>query len=206
MSNKIIQIFNKIENSIGLIENIPELTRRSAILIPVLCPKNDFENNILDIKNWKLIFTIRSDHLKEHAGEVSFPGGRIDHGENPKETAIREANEEIALEVSQIISTIKLNDSYARSGYHIVPYCSLIINDNNLICNENEVRFIVKISIQDLLKINSWSEERSIMQLTRKVWHFPTHIYGIGDIDIWGATGNILKDFLIRIENILIEY
>jgi 8-oxo-dGTP pyrophosphatase MutT (NUDIX family) len=203
MPNNILKIFKKIEHIKGLYEDVPDLSRRSAILIPVLCPRTDFENKILNILNWKLIFTIRSGHLKEHAGEVSFPGGRIDHGESPQQTALREANEEIALEPSKILSTIKLNDSFARSGYHIVPFCSLFIDDQNLRCNEDEVSFIIPLSIQDLLNINSWSEERSIMQLKRRVWHFPMNIKNVGDIDIWGATGNILKDFLIRIETLL---
>lgn len=205
MSDKIFQIFNKIEKATGLNEVVPDLSRRSAVLIPVVCPKIEFETNVVNLLNWKLIFTIRSSHLKEHAGEISFPGGRIDLIENPMETALREANEEIGLESRQLLSIIKLNDSFARSGYHIVTFCSLMTEEENLKCNEQEVSHILSIPISDLLKIKSWSEERSIMQLTRKVWHFPMVIQDIGEIDIWGATGNILKDFLLRIEYLLNE-
>ncbi len=200
MAQQIIDAFQKLETNDGLIEHIPELKRRSAVLIPVVCPQEDWDRNIVNLKNWKLIFTIRAKHLKEHAGEVSFPGGRIDKGENPLQTALREAREEIGLHSSHILSTISLNDSFARSGYHITTFCSLILNDNHFVCNESEVSYIFHIYIRDLLKLESWSEERSIMQFKRKVWHYPTKIEGIGDIDIWGATGNILKDFLLRIE------
>jgi 8-oxo-dGTP pyrophosphatase MutT (NUDIX family) len=200
MAQQIIDAFKKLETADGLIEHIPELKKRSAILIPVVCPQEDWVRNIVNLKNWKLIFTIRSRHLKEHAGEVSFPGGRIDKGENPLQTALREAHEEIGLHPSQIHSTISLNKSFARSGYHISPFCSLVLNENHLICNENEVSYIVPLSIDELLKLECWSEERSIMQFKRRVWHYPTKVEGIGDIDIWGATGNILKDLLMRIE------
>ena len=59
MPNNILKIFKKIEHIKGLYEDVPDLARRSAILIPVLCPRIDFENKILNILNWKLIFTIR---------------------------------------------------------------------------------------------------------------------------------------------------
>ncbi len=200
MAQQIIDVFQKIEISDGLIEHIPELKRRSAVLIPVVCPQEDWDKNIVNIKNWKLIFTIRAGHLKEHAGEVSFPGGRIDKGESPFQTAIREAHEEIGLNPSHILSTIALNESFARSSYHITPFCSLILNENHLVYNEAEVSYMFQLNIGDLLKIESWSEERNIMQFKRRVWHYPTKVEEIGDIDIWGATGNILKDFLMRIE------
>jgi 8-oxo-dGTP pyrophosphatase MutT (NUDIX family) len=200
MAQKIIDAFQKLEMTDGLVEHIPELERRSAILIPIVCPQDDWDRNIVNLKNWKLIFTIRAGHLKEHAGEVSFPGGRIDKGEKPLQTALREAYEEIGLHSSHVLSTIQINESFARSGYHIVPFCSLILNENHLVCNEDEVSYMFPISINELLKLESWSEERSIMQFKRRVWHFPINIEGIGEIDIWGATGNILKDLLMRME------
>lgn len=200
MAQKIIDAFQKLEKTDGLIEHVPDLKRRSAVLIPVVCPQEDWDKNIVSLKNWKIFFTIRSRHLKEHAGEVSFPGGRIDHEESPWQTAVREAHEEIGLDPSQILSTIQLNESFARSGYHIVPFCSLILNENHLVCNEHEVSDMVSLRIEELLNLESWSEERSLMQFKRRVWHYPTKIEGVGDIDIWGATGNILKDFLMRVE------
>lgn len=203
MSHKIIETFQNIANMKGLIEHIPELHKKSAILIPILCPTIDWQNNILNIYNWKIIFTIRAHHLKEHAGEVSFPGGRIDHNETPLQTALREANEEIGLINSNILSIIQINDSFARSGYFITPFCSLFLNEEHLKFNKNEVEYMFMVTIENLLKIQSWHENRNIMQINRKVWHFPIHIDGLGSYDIWGATGNILKDLLIRIKKII---
>jgi 8-oxo-dGTP pyrophosphatase MutT (NUDIX family) len=203
MAQKIIHAFQKLAMAKGLKEHIPELNKRSAILIPIICPQKDWNNDFVNIKKWKLIFTIRASHLKEHGGEISFPGGRIDKGEIPLQTALREAYEEIGLHFSQVHSTIQINDSYARSGYHIVPFCALILNEKDLVCNENEVSCLVPISIENILKIKSWNEERSILLFKRRVWHYPISIDGIGDIDIWGATGNILKDFLLRIEQFI---
>ncbi|APJ04836.1 NUDIX hydrolase [Silvanigrella aquatica] len=203
MGKKILEAFKKIESTDGLNEMIPELTRKSAILIPIICPQEDWNNNILNIKAWKVIFTIRASHLKEHAGEVSFPGGRIDHNETPLQTAFREAQEEISLDPAQVLETISLNNSFARSGYHITPFCSLILNENHLERYENEVSDIISLTIEQLINLKCWSEERSIMQFKRRVWHFPVKIEGIGEIDIWGATGNILKDLLMRFEYLL---
>ncbi len=203
MADKILTAFNAIAAAQGLDEYVPELSRRSAILLPLVCPQQDYNHNRVQIKNWKLVFTIRASHLKEHAGEVAFPGGRIDPSETPLETALREANEEIGIENDNILASIPLNHSFARSGYHIVPFCALLLDTNEFIHNQSEVSHVVSLSIEQLLNIKCWTEERNIMGFTRKVWHYPIEIVGVGQIDIWGATGNILHDFLLRIKTLV---
>ncbi|KAB8028458.1 NUDIX hydrolase [Fluviispira multicolorata] len=199
-NKKIVKFFQKIGEAQGLLEDIPKMTRRSAIMIPILCPESDWHNDIVDIKNWSLLFTIRSKNLKEHAGEVSFPGGRIEENESPYETALRECDEEIGLKKENIIATFQLNNSFARSGYHIVPFCSLVSNSFKLKMNADEVSETVTLTIQDILNIEAWSEIRTLATFKREVWHYPIEIKNVGFFDIWGATGNILKDLMLRIE------
>lgn len=203
MTNKLVTLFHEIEKAQGLVEYVPELARRSAILLPLLCPKADYEQDIVQLEKWRLVFTIRATHLKEHAGEVAFPGGRIDPTETPLETAMREANEEIGIHANDILAHIKLNHSFARSGYHIAPFCALLLDSKNFVQNIGEVSHVINLTIEQLLSIEAWSEERSIMNFTRKVWHYPVDLNGVGEIDIWGATGNILHDFLLRIKKLI---
>ncbi|BBH54417.1 NUDIX hydrolase [Fluviispira sanaruensis] len=196
----ILNIFQKIAKSTGLVEDIPEMHRRSSILIPIFCPETDWHNNSTDIKNWSLLFTIRSEKLKEHAGEIAFPGGRIEENEAPFQTALREAEEEIGLGKEQILSYFQLNNSFARSGYHIIPYCALISNDFKLKINKDEVNEVFFLTIQEILNLKSWSETRTLATFKREVWHYPIDIDDLGKFDIWGATGNILRDLMLRIE------
>ncbi|WGL61177.1 CoA pyrophosphatase [Pigmentibacter sp. JX0631] len=202
MTKKILKVFKKLEEMNGLDEYVPDLARRSAILLPILCPEKDFTEDLVKVGDWQLVFTIRASHLKEHAGEVSFPGGRIDAFESPLDTALREAYEEIGIKKTDIKASIKLNHSFARSGYHIEPFCALLLDKQDFIHNESEVSHVICLSIEKLLQIKCWTEERAIMNFTRKVWHYPIKIEEIGEIDIWGATGNILHDFLLRVKNL----
>ncbi|MGY3802872.1 NUDIX hydrolase [Pigmentibacter ruber] len=203
MASNILTVFKKLEVMNGLDEYVPDLARKSAILLPLLCPQKDYVDDFVNLNSWQLVFTIRASHLKEHAGEVSFPGGRIDAFESPLETALREAYEEIGIKKNDIKASIKLNHSFARSGYHIEPFCALLLDNQHFVHNENEVSHIICLSIEQLLQIKCWTEERTIMNFTRKVWHYPINIDGIGDIDIWGATGNILHDFLLRVKKLI---
>ncbi|WP_186648523.1 NUDIX hydrolase [Fluviispira vulneris] len=196
----ILKIFQKIGKSTGLVEDIPDMHRRSSILIPMFCSDADWKKGTTDIKNWSLLFTIRSEKLKEHAGEIAFPGGRIEENEAPWQTALREAEEEIGLGQDQIISYFQLNNSFARSGYHIIPYCALISNDFKLKINKNEVNEVFSLTIQEILNLKSWSETRTLATFKREVWHYPIDIKELGQFDIWGATGNILRDLMLRIE------
>jgi 8-oxo-dGTP pyrophosphatase MutT (NUDIX family) len=203
MTRKIIDTFLEINNLKGFKQKIPRFSKYSSILVPVLYPLEDWEKNTCHVENWTIVFTLRSSHLKEHAGEISFPGGRIEKHETPLQTALREAKEEINLFTTNIKATISLNDSGTGSGYHIFSFCALMSETEILnFQSSHEVNKLLFLKISTLLKIKSFSETKVLGNVRKKIWHYPIFIQEIGNVDIWGATGNILKDFLVRIQKL----
>jgi 8-oxo-dGTP pyrophosphatase MutT (NUDIX family) len=140
-----------------------------------------------------LIFTVRSDALSRHPGEVSFPGGLVDEGETPADAARREAFEEIALDPSlpRLVGALPPVHTYV-SSILVIPFVGLLSEPPDLFAAEAEIKEIVGVPLSRLAAL-----ERP-MELPRgdgSVWHGWS--YAIDDhTTIWGATGLMLHSFL----------
>jgi 8-oxo-dGTP pyrophosphatase MutT (NUDIX family) len=139
-----------------------------------------------------LIFTVRSDALSRHAGEVSFPGGLVDEGESPVDAARREAFEEIGLDPSlpRIVGSLPPVHTYV-SAILVVPFVGLLDSPPDLFAAEAEIKEIVRVPVARV----AGAEER--MELPRAdggTWH--GWAYPLGGQTVWGATGIILHSLL----------
>ncbi|MCZ6881399.1 MAG: CoA pyrophosphatase [Gammaproteobacteria bacterium] len=101
------------------------------------------------------ILTIRATKLKHHAGQRAFPGGRIDTGETPEQTALRELMEEVGLSLDARSILGKLDDYATRSGFVITPVVVWGGTDLNLTANPGEVESIHRIPVSELLRGDS---------------------------------------------------
>jgi 8-oxo-dGTP pyrophosphatase MutT (NUDIX family) len=99
-----------------------------------------------------LILTFRTSRLHRHAGQWALPGGRIDPGETPEETALRELEEEVGLVLGQEAVIGRLDDFATRSGYVITPVVVWGGNATDLQPNPQEVESIHRIPIAELLR------------------------------------------------------
>lgn len=86
-----------------------------------------------------VILTVRRDHLRTHAGQVAFPGGRIDPGEDAVAAALREAHEEIALDPSQVDVVEALAPYRTVTRYEVTPVLGVVAPDLPLHPHELEV-------------------------------------------------------------------
>ena len=143
-----------------------------------------------------VILTRRSAHLRNHRGEVSFPGGRQEDGDpDLATTALREAQEEIALDPStvEIVGRLdRLSTFTSRSEIH--PYVGLLPGrPEHLLAQPSEVERILHVPLVDLLDPDAFHEEW---------WTFPSGVdrplffYEIEGDTIWGATGRMLTQLL----------
>ena len=160
--------------------------RPAAVLVPVV--DHPDEPTVL--------LTQRAQHLPDHAGQVSFPGGKIDKTDaSPLASALREAEEEIGLDRS-FVEPIGYLDLYMTTlGYRIVPVIARVKPGFALALNENEVDAVFEVPLSFLMDQNN-------VQRHSRDWQGVTrHYYAItfGERYIWGVTAGILRNLHDRI-------
>ncbi len=166
-------------------ELLPEIDRASAVLAPLY--EEDGELHV--------ILTRRTWNLSSHQGEVSFPGGRQDDGEDLWETALREAREEIALDTAQVECIGELDHlATVTSRSFIVPYVGALPEGRpDTVANPHEVGAVLHVPIAELLDPALFREERWTFPWAedRPIFFFEL----VGDT-VWGATGAMLRQLL----------
>jgi 8-oxo-dGTP pyrophosphatase MutT (NUDIX family) len=144
------------------------------------------------------VFTRRRRDLRRHAGEISFPGGRQNPGEDLRETALREAEEEIGLPrdavalVGALTPTPTLVTSYA-----VYPFVGVIETGHRWAPQATEVEEVIELPLPAL------RQGHSRQRLLRRGVPFPTDVYETGGAFIWGATARMLRDLFERLEPLL---
>ncbi|HYH54775.1 MAG TPA: CoA pyrophosphatase [Solirubrobacterales bacterium] len=145
-----------------------------------------------------LIFTERRADLRRHAGEISFPGGRHDDADaDLRTTALREAQEEIALDPAQVEIGEELPPTRTFvTNYVVHPFVGYIPHPRELALQPNptEVETVLTFSL-DLLR-----EGYEMRRLIRRGVPIHTPTYEVEGHLIWGATARILGDLLERLD------
>ncbi|MEA2226464.1 MAG: hypothetical protein QOH46_1527 [Solirubrobacteraceae bacterium] len=141
------------------------------------------------------VFTKRRDDLRRHAGEISFPGGRQDEDESDlRVTALREAEEEIGLDASdvELIGALQPTPTIA-TDYAVYPFVGLIEPGRTWRPSASEVSAVLEFPLE---RLRAGYERR---RLLRRGVPFRTDVYIVDDHLIWGATARIVADLLDRL-------
>ena len=136
-----------------------------------------------------VIFTQRAAHLKDHSGQVSFPGGRVaTRDPSPEATALRESHEEIGLDAARVEILGRLPEYHTRTGYRITPVVGLVAPPFELRADAGEVDEIFEVPLAFLLDpANHQRQSREWQGELR--WFFAM---SYEDRYIWGATAGML--------------
>jgi 8-oxo-dGTP pyrophosphatase MutT (NUDIX family) len=155
--------------------------RLAAVLAPVI-----------ESPDLSLIFTVRSDALSRHPGEVSFPGGLVDEGESLADAARREAFEEIGLDLSlpRLVGALPAVHTYV-SAILVVPFVGLLGSPPDLFAAEAEIKEIIRV---DLARLATTEEPMELLRADGTLWK--GWAYPVDDHMIWGATGLMVHSFL----------
>jgi len=140
-----------------------------------------------------LLFTKRSEEVKYHKGEISFPGGVVDEEDSELiSTALREASEEIGLKESDVQIIGVLDDIVTITEFIVTPIVGLFPYPYPFKVNEAEIAELIEVPLASLLDENCFSEREILRGRRNEV----VYSYQYGKHIIWGATARILKQFL----------
>ncbi len=158
---------------------IPPSLRPAAVLVP-LVDRSD---------GMTVLFTQRAAHLKNHAGQISFPGGRLEEqDEGPLAAALRETEEEIGLSREFVRVVGYLEPHLIFTGFHVVPVVGFVTPGFTLRPDPTEVADVFEVSLAHVFDAANHGTR------AREVSGGILHIYDIanGDRPIWGATAGML--------------
>jgi 8-oxo-dGTP pyrophosphatase MutT (NUDIX family) len=136
-----------------------------------------------------VLFTQRTAHLKNHSGQVSFPGGRAEPGDASAEfTALRETEEEIGLAMQRVEVLARLPDYRTRTGFRVTPVIGLVAPPLELAPDPREVAEVFEVPLAFLI------DERNRQRRTREFQgqQVGYYVFEYGERVIWGATAGIL--------------
>lgn len=159
--------------------------REAAVLAPVIERGGDAH----------LLFTKRADHLGEHPGQMSFPGG----GREPidrtlTDTALREAHEEVGMRPDEVDVVGRIDDTRTTTAYRVRPFVG-VAPDREYVPDESEVAEVVVLPVGGLTDPANYESER---RTHPEYGDHRVHFFHVDGYTVWGATGGMVVQLLER--------
>lgn len=168
--------------------------RLSAVLMPFY-----FKNG-----EAYLLFTRRSQKVRHHKGQVSFPGGAYDEEDGDlRTTALRETWEEIGVEPEAVEVIAEMDEMVTPSNFHITPFVGQIPYPYSFRINRDEIDEMIEIPFAHLL--NPAHHRAEYMQHPRTQKQVLVHFFDYGEHIVWGVTGHLLYRMLQKMWKIEVE-
>jgi 8-oxo-dGTP pyrophosphatase MutT (NUDIX family) len=157
----------------------PDRIVQAAVLVPIVDRADGMT----------VLLTRRTSHLRSHAGQVSFPGGKSERDDpTPEATALREAEEEIGLRREHVEIVGRLGRRTTGSGFQVTPVVGLVRPPFDLVPDPGEVETIFEVPLDFVLDpVNHKMETRLIKGIERDFFAMPYR-----DFYIWGLTARLL--------------
>lgn len=169
--------------------DFPEIRAAASIPAAVLI-------GITDRSEPGVILTVRRENLRTHAGQIAFPGGRVDPGEEPVAAALREAHEELALDASLVELVGCLDDYRTVTGYVVTPAVAVVPADLSLTPHDHEVADWFEAPLGHLLDPARHELKTAVFAgRERRYWQIEWQ-----GRQIWGATAAILINLARRLQ------
>lgn len=160
---------------------------------PVAMPEAAVLMPFTDSDDPELILTVRSDHMPTHAGEVAFPGGKRDPGdEDLLATALRESEEEVGLDPAHVEVLGELSPIASRFGMKVTPFVGIVAPDVSLIAEPGEIDEIFRVPLSFFLE--SQPDLSRPIDFYGKKFRIPSYYFD--DKRIWGLTAFMILDLI----------
>lgn len=153
--------------------------RHAAVLVPLVVRNGGFT----------VLLTRRPEHLKQHAGQVSFPGGGVEPADRtPLETALREAEEEVGLPPERVEAVGRLDNYLVGTGYRVTPVVGFVEPPDAYVPDETEVAEIFEVPLDFALDAGNYRRDKLVTPIMERRFH----VLEYDGQYIWGATAAIL--------------
>ncbi len=161
--------------------------RRAAVLIPIL----------VEPEGPRIVYTVRKDHLQDHAGQISFPGGSLETSDGSLlETALREAEEEIDLSRGLVEVIGELEEMFIPpSNFRVSPFVGLLPPEAELALHPDEVEEIFTVALDELLSPAAFQK----VLWNREGRDYEVPVFAVEGQKIWGATAAMTAVLLARL-------
>ncbi len=165
----------------GFLDHIaPDGYRMAAVLVPIIDRPGEAS----------VLLTRRSADMPSHAGQIAFPGGKMeDQDATIVDTALREAQEETGLAPELVQPLARLDSYHTRTGFRIVPILGVVAPGFTLVPDAREVEDVFEVPLQFLMNVAN--HQRHSMEWQGRQRYFYAMPYG--ERYIWGATAGILR-------------
>lgn len=161
----------------------PAANARVAAVLVLLYPHGD---------RWRIPLTLRPDHMVDHAGQISFPGGAIESGESPELCAAREYEEELGTDASGLTLLGRLTPLYIfGSNFCVTPCVAMLERRPEFDPNPAEVAELLELDVEVLADPSS----RAVEPMRRRGVDYPCPCIRYAGHRIWGATSMMLGEF-----------
>lgn len=158
----------------------------AAVLVPI----------VTHATGYTVLLTQRTAHLKDHAGQISFPGGRVEDDDlSPADTALRETEEEIGLTREKIEILGFLPEYRTGTGFRVIPVVGLVQPTFDLAPDPFEVAEVFEVPLAFLL--DPANHQRHSLHYRGALRHFFAMPYG--EYFIWGATAGMIRSLTARL-------
>ena len=148
---------------------------------------------------WMLPLIQRTEDGHQHSGQVSFPGGRADLGEDLEHCALREAYEEIGIDPQNITVIGKLTPIPIHVSHHLVhPFVAIVNQRPEWILQTNEVSAVLEIGLNEF---NDQAIQTEEWDFPHRGGLCPVPFYYLREKKIWGATAMILSELMAVLNN-----
>jgi len=159
--------------------------RKASILVPLYVDAGEL---------WTFL-TRRTDDLPYHKGQIAFPGGSLEEGEDFWEAALRETEEEVGLDKEVILPLGELDEAETPSGFRIVPCVGAVPFPMETEPNDEEVDEILAVPLSAFANPRA-VEERAVVVDGEE---HAVRIYHVANRPVWGLTARIVQNLLVRL-------
>lgn len=159
--------------------------RPAAVLVPLYVDAGEL---------WTVL-TKRAETLPHHRGQIAFPGGGREIGEDPWDAALRESEEELGLDSGKVVRVGELDEASTPSGFSIVPCVGAVPYPLTTEINEHEIAEVFPVPLLAFADF-SMVEDRLVKIDDVERW---IRVYHVGKRQVWGLTARIIQNLMHRL-------